>query len=332
MNDEHQVDAEAGRPAPTPPPAGPLADVRAQLEGIVIGQAGAISQLLAALIAGGHVLLEGVPGVAKTRLARSLAAVFQASFSRIQFTPDLMPADVTGVNVFEPEQGRFRFRPGPIFADILLVDEVNRAPAKTQAALLEAMQERQVTLDGASHLLPEAFTVLATQNPIEYEGTYPLPEAQLDRFLMKVQIDYPERDDELAMLAAAHSQGPEWDRPVEHIREPADLERLREAREAAHQIETDAAVLEFVLSIVRASREFASFSLGASPRTSIMLLQAAKAWALLQGRGYLTPDDVRDVALPVLRHRVLLTPEAQIEGLDADHCIQTLLQQVAIPR
>ncbi len=331
MNEPHTPSPESD-PSPAASSLPFLEGIKAELERVVLGQQAAIEQLLTALVAGGHVLLEGVPGVAKTLLARSLAASFRARFSRIQFTPDLMPADVTGVNIFEPETRRFSFRPGPVFADILLVDEVNRAPAKTQAALLEAMQERQVTLDGETHPLPAVFSVIATQNPIEYEGTYPLPEAQLDRFLMKIAIDYPAEADENAMLQATHRLGRDWEQPSRQVRQVASVEQLLEARGSSHEVEIDDSVFRFVVSIVRQSRAFGSFSLGASPRTSIMLLNAAKALAVIRGQGHLTPDEVREVARPVLRHRVLLTPEAQIEGLTPDQCIDALLRQVAVPR
>ena len=306
--------------------------VQTELERVIYGQPMAIQSLLVALTAGGHVLIEGVPGIAKTLLARSLAAALRCRFARIQFTPDLMPADITGVNVFDAKTNDFRFRAGPLFADIVLADEINRAPAKTQAALLEAMQDYQVSIDGQTHELSRAFTVLATQNPIEYEGTYPLPEAQLDRFLMKVVIDYPAENDERAMLKSAQALGEKAAQPhtvVQPVIGPEDIARLRAA---AHAVRVDETVLEYALRLVRQSRSFASFSLGASPRAAIMLVQAAKALALLRGRDYVTPDEIQLLALPLLRHRVRLTPEAEIEGLTADGCIQSLIAQVEIPR
>ncbi len=306
--------------------------VRAELAETVLGQETVIDQLLTCLIAAGHVLIEGVPGVAKTLLARSLAAALEARYSRIQFTPDLMPSDVTGVNIFQPDSGSFLFRPGPIFSDIVLVDEINRAPAKTQAALLEAMQENQVTLDGKTHPLSTVFTVLATQNPIDYEGTYPLPEAQVDRFLMKIVVDYPSEASEKEMLERIHGLGVDGRRPDSRVRPVASLDALLEARRGVHDLEIDESVMRYVVSIVRESRGFPSFTLGASPRAGLMLLNGAKALAVLRGRRFVSPDDVREIALPVLRHRVLLTPEAQIEGLDADRCIQNLLQKVTVPR
>lgn len=305
---------------------------QAQLNRVIHGQPAAIQSLLVALTAGGHVLLEGVPGVAKTLLARGLAAVLKCSFSRIQFTPDLMPSDITGVNVFEPRAGEFRFHPGPLFADIVLADEINRAPAKTQAALLEAMQEKQVSIDGQVHLLSPTFTVVATQNPIEFEGTYPLPEAQLDRFMLKIVMGYPAEPEERQMLKSIHEMREQSLHPLTLLTPVATSGDLAEIRTQAHAAQADDAVLDYLLAIIRQSRSLASLSLGASPRAGVMLLQAAKALAVLRGRDYLTPDEVQGVAYPILRHRIRLTPEAEIEGLTPDACIKALLGQVAIPR
>jgi MoxR-like ATPase len=273
-----------------------------------------------------------VPGVAKTLLARSLAAALRARFSRIQFTPDLMPSDITGVNVFESATHQFTFRPGPLFADIVLADEVNRAPAKTQAALLEAMQEYQVSIDGQSRALSPCFTVVATQNPIEYEGTYPLPEAQLDRFLMKIIIDYPGEEDERAMLKAIQALGDKASQAHSIIQPVAGREEILSLRGITHAVRVDETILEYTLRLIRQSRAFPSLALGASPRAAIMLLQASKALALLRGNDYVTPDEIQLMALPVLRHRVRLTPEAEIEGLTPDSCIESLLSQVDVPR
>jgi MoxR-like ATPase len=306
--------------------------VQSELERVIQGQATAIQSLLVAMTAGGHVLIEGVPGVAKTLLARSLAAALRCSFARIQFTPDLMPSDITGVNVFNANTGNFAFRPGPLFADIVLADEINRAPAKTQAALLEAMQEYQVSIDGETRPLPAGFTVVATQNPIEFEGTYPLPEAQLDRFLLKIVVDYPGEDHERAMLKTMNSLGERSAKPYNVIEPVAGLEELARMRAEMHAVRVDDAVLEYALRIIRQSRSLPSLALGGSPRATLMLLQAAKALALLRGRDYLTPDEIQVMAAPVLRHRVRLTPEAEIEGLNADACIQSLIAQVEIPR
>ena len=310
----------------------PLADLKKALACVIEGQEGVIDSLLVGLVAGGHVLIEGVPGVAKTLLARSLAAALSATFSRIQFTPDLMPADITGVNVFEPKTADFRFRPGPLFADIVLADEINRAPAKTQAALLESMQEGQVTIDGVTHPLSGILTVLATQNPIEYEGTYPLPEAQLDRFMMKIVVDYPALEAERLMIGRMHRLGENALHPEKVVEPVLSPDRLLRIRTACHQIDVDESIINYIVEIVRTSRSLSSLSLGASPRAGVMLLRAAKASALLHGKAYVTPDDVRDVVLPVLRHRMRLTAEAEIEGLTADGCLDSLLKRASVPR
>ena len=306
--------------------------VQTELQKVIHGQGTAIQSLLVALTAGGHVLLEGVPGVAKTLLARSLAAALRCRFSRIQFTPDLMPSDITGVNVFESSTHEFSFRPGPLFADIVLADEINRAPAKTQAALLEAMQEYQISIDGQSRPLSRCFTVVATQNPIEYEGTYPLPEAQLDRFLMKVIIDYPAEEEERSMLKAMQALGDKAAQAHSIIQPVIGPEEIHELRAASHAVRVDDSVTEYTLRLIRQSRTYPSLTLGASPRAAIMLLQAAKALALLRGKDYVTPDEIQIMAPPVLRHRIRLTPEAEIEGLTPDSCIQSLLSQVDVPR
>jgi MoxR-like ATPase len=306
--------------------------IQRELERVVQGQDTAVQHLLVALTAGGHVLLEGVPGVAKTLLARCLAASLESSFQRIQFTPDLMPSDITGVNVFEPKTGEFRFRPGPIFADMVMADEINRAPPKTQSALLEAMQEMQVSIDGEARELSPIFMVVATQNPIEYEGTYPLPEAQLDRFLMKIDMPYPSEADERNMLRVIHVLAENAAKPASMIKPVANPGQLTEMRRKAHAANVDQSVLDYILTIIRRSRNVASMALGGSPRSAVMLLQASKALAFLRGKDYVSPDDVQAMALPVLRHRIKLTPEAEIEGLSTDSCIESLLSQVDIPR
>lgn len=309
-----------------------LADLKRSLAEIIEGQDSVIDNVIVSLAAGGHVLIEGVPGVAKTLLARSLASAVRASFSRIQFTPDLMPADITGVNVFEPKAAEFRFRPGPLFADVVLADEINRAPAKTQAALLEAMQEGQVTIDGATHVLSPMLTVLATQNPIEYEGTYPLPEAQLDRFMMKIIVGYPALKSERLMITRMHQLGDQVQHPEKTVKAVLTPAQLLEIRSAAHRVEVDESIVNYIVEIIRNSRTASTLSLGASPRAGVMLLRAAKAIALVRGKSYVTPDEVRDVLFPVLRHRVRLTPEAEIEGLTADACLESLAKRVAVPR
>jgi len=309
-----------------------LADLKKSLAEIIEGQDSVIDNVIVSLAAGGHALIEGVPGVAKTLLARSLASAVRASFSRIQFTPDLMPADITGVNVFEPKAAEFRFRPGPLFADVVLADEINRAPAKTQAALLEAMQEGQVTIDGATHVLSPMLTVLATQNPIEYEGTYPLPEAQLDRFMMKIIVGYPALKSERLMITRMHQLGDQVQHPEKTVKAVLTPAQLLEIRSAAHRVEVDESIINYIVEIIRNSRTASTLSLGASPRAGVMLLRAAKAIALVRGKSYVTPDEVRDVLFPVLRHRVRLTPEAEIEGLTADACLESLAKRVAVPR
>jgi len=309
-----------------------LADLKKSLAEIIEGQDSVIDNVIVSLAAGGHALIEGVPGVAKTLLARSLASAVRGSFSRIQFTPDLMPADITGVNVFEPKAAEFRFRPGPLFADVVLADEINRAPAKTQAALLEAMQEGQVTIDGATHVLSPMLTVLATQNPIEYEGTYPLPEAQLDRFMMKIIVGYPALNSERLMITRMHQLGDQVQHPEKTVKAVLTPAQLLEIRSAAHRVEVDESIVNYIVEIIRNSRTASTLSLGASPRAGVMLLRAAKAIALVRGKSYVTPDEVRDVLFPVLRHRVRLTPEAEIEGLTADACLESLAKRVAVPR
>jgi MoxR-like ATPase len=311
----------------------PLLDsLKAELARVIEGQEKVIENLMVALVAGGHVLIEGVPGVAKTLTARSLASALSATFARIQFTPDLMPADITGVNIFEPGTGAFRFRPGPLFADIVLADEINRAPAKTQSALLEAMQENQVSIDGVTHTLSGILTVLATQNPIEYEGTYPLPEAQLDRFMIKIVVNYPEVEAERAMISRMNLLGEKVTHPESVIKPVISPAELLAIRASSHGVNVDEAIVNYIVEIIRGSRSQANLSLGASPRAGVMLLRAAKALSVLRGKTYVTPDEVRDVALPVLRHRIRMTPEAEIEGMTAEACIDALMRQVTVPR
>jgi MoxR-like ATPase len=303
----------------------------AELNGVVLGQPDVVRQMMVTLLAGGHALIEGVPGTAKTLAVRALALALDVRFGRVQFTPDLMPTDLTGVNVLDELRREFRFHPGPVFTDVLLADEINRAPAKTQAALLEAMQERQVTVDGESRPLPRIFTVFATQNPVEHEGTYPLPEAQLDRFLLKVVMGYP---------AAAAERGI-LDRYIEgftaddvstygigRVADGAELEAMRAATRAVH---VEPAVRDYIVDIVRATRDDVSFTLPASPRAGVALFQAARAHALLEDRDYVVPDDVKELALPVLRHRVRLTAEAEVEGQTTDTRLAVLLQAVRTP-
>ncbi|MGN6392950.1 MAG: AAA family ATPase [Gemmatimonadales bacterium] len=301
------------------------------LEGVILGQPAAVRESVAALLARGHVLLEGVPGTAKTLLVRALALALGLEFRRIQFTPDLMPSDITGVNLLTGP-GAFTFRAGPIFGDLVLGDEINRAPAKTQAALLEAMQERRVTVDGTSHVLPESFTVFATQNPIEFEGTYPLPEAELDRFIVKVLVGYPEDAVEQDILRRVLG-GFEADVPASYgVARVADGLALSRLREASRRVRVEPSLVAYVTAIVRATRGSPVLTLGASPRGSVALLKMAQATALLDGRAYAVPDDVKALAPAVLRHRVAVAPELELEGITADIALHGILEKVEAPR
>ena len=303
-----------------------------QLSGVVLGQEPVLRQMLVALLAGGHALLEGVPGTAKTLAIRSLSLAMELRFGRVHFTPDLMPTDLVGVNMLDETRREFVYHPGPVFTDVLLADEINRAPAKTQAALLEAMAERQVTVDGKTRQLPAAFTVFASQNPVEYEGTYPLPEAQLDRFLLKISVGYPAADAERAILDR-YAEGFSAERAdtygVRPLVTSGDLAALRAAVAAVH---VEPSVRDYVTRIVRATREEPSFSLGASPRAGVALFLAARAEAFLNDRDFVTPDDVKSLARPVLRHRVVLTPEAEVEGQTVDDRLEGLLGTLPAPR
>ncbi len=305
--------------------------MRDEVAKVVVGQDGVLSGIIAALLVGGHVLLEGVPGVAKTLLVKTVAASFDLGFKRVQFTPDLMPSDVIGQVIYEGSGG-FRFREGPAFTNVLLADEINRTPPKTQAALLEAMEERQVTVEGVAHPLPRPFVVIATQNPVEYEGTYPLPEAQLDRFLFKLQVAYPDATQEQEILARHHAGLDPHDPVAAGVRAVAGAADLDAGRAAVDAIDVEPAVLGYLVAIARATRESPSLSLGVSPRGAASLLHAAKAWAWLSGRTFLTPDEVKAVVKPTLRHRVQVRPELQLEGTTADAVLDGILASVPAPR
>ena len=307
-----------------------VAGILAALRSVVLGQEGATRDALIALLARGHVLLEGVPGTAKTLLVRTLSLALDVRFARIQFTPDLMPADVTGVSVLTGSQ-EFQFRPGPLFADLVLADEINRAPAKTQAALLEAMQERTVTADGKSHPLSSVFTVFATQNPVEFEGTYPLPEAELDRFMVKVIVGYPDAAVEQGILTR-YVEGFEADRPDTYgVRQVTDARGLERLRGMADAVRVEQRITAYITGIVRATRDAASLTLGASPRAGVALLKTARASALLDQRDYVVPDDVKALAPAVLRHRVRLAPELELEGVTPDQALTAILEKVEVP-
>ncbi len=303
--------------------------IRDEVNKVIVGQGGVLSGLLCAFLADGHVLLEGVPGTAKTALVKSMAAAVSLEATRVQFTPDLMPSDVLGQMMYE--DGSFRFREGPVFTNLLLADEINRTPPKTQAALLEAMEERQVSIDGVTHRLPEPFMVIATQNPVEYEGTYPLPEAQLDRFLLKLLVDYPGEEDEFQILARHHGGMDPHDPLGSGIEAVADAGSFAAARAEVQSMTVQDPVIRYMVSLVRATRNSPSIQLGVSPRGAAALLNVSKAWAWLSGRPYVTPDEVKAMAKPTLRHRLQLRPELEIEGVTADQVLDGILSQVAVP-
>jgi MoxR-like ATPase len=310
-----------------------LATARAEVAKVIIGQTEVVDRCLIAIFTGHHALIEGVPGVAKTLLVRTLAHVLGCSFARIQFTPDLMPADITGTNVFNLQRNEFTLIKGPIFASFLLADEINRAPAKTQSALLQAMQERAVTIDRETHLLPPTFTVFATQNPIEYEGTYPLPEAQKDRFMLKIAMSVPEREDELTLARRTlGDESPEATLARGVVRPVITTEDLQSMRGQLQQITVREELAAYAVDVVRATRLHESVLVGAGPRATQGLLVAGRAHAALAMRDFVTPDDIRIMALPVLEHRLILRPEFEIEGVSIAEVIQQILQQVAVPR
>ena len=306
--------------------------VKAQMARVVVGQDRVIEQVWVALLSGGHVLLEGVPGTAKTLMVKAMARLVGCDFARIQFTPDMMPSDVVGTHVFDAHSTEFHLKKGPIFANVILADEINRTPPKTQAALLEAMEERQVTIEGERRPLPEPFMVLATQNPVEYEGTYPLPEAQLDRFLFKARVEYPSFDEEID-IARRHHQGFNPHKLDEAgIAPVTDLTTLTGARAEVGAVSVSDGILGYVTRISEATRRHPNCSLGASPRATVSLLLSAKALAAVQGRNFVLPDDIKQLAAPVLRHRLILRPEAEIEGVDTDAVVAEILAGIEVPR
>ena len=326
----------AGSTATGPTPSHELRDalgaVRAEVAKAVVGQDAAVTGLVIALLCRGHVLLEGVPGVAKTLLVRSLSAALDLDTKRVQFTPDLMPGDVTGSLVYDARTAEFSFRTGPVFTNLLLADEINRTPPKTQASLLEAMEERQVTVDGLPRALPDPFLVIATQNPIEYEGTYALPEAQLDRFLLKLTLPLPERDQEIEILARHAGGFDPRDLRGAGVRPAAGVDVLARARAEVARVQISREVLGYTVDVCRSTRQSPSLSLGVSPRGATALLATSRAWAWLSGRGYVTPDDVKALAHPTLRHRVQLRAEAELEGVSTESVLDTVLASVPVPR
>ncbi len=325
-----QVAAQTNSPGPS---VQSLAQsIRTEMHKTIVGQEELIEMLTVAILAGGHVLLEGVPGTAKTLSIRTLARIFDVSFARVQFTPDLMPSDILGTSIYDPESRQFNLKKGPIFAGLVLADEVNRTPPKTQSALLEAMEEKRVTIDGISHALPEPFLVCATQNPIEYEGTYPLPEAQLDRFMLKVNIGYPSEQDEANILARVQSGFRSQNLDTANIRAILQNGDLTIYRQEVERVRVDPMVLQYIVKLARATRENRHLSMGASPRAAITLLLTSKSLAAVRGRDFVTPDDVKEMARPVLRHRLILKPEAEIEGYSNDRVVEAILQTVEAPR
>jgi MoxR-like ATPase len=304
---------------------------RREMAKVIVGQTELVDGVLVALICGGHVLVEGAPGLGKTLAVKSIARMMQASFQRVQCTSDLMPADLLGTNVLNMSTGAFSFHRGPMFTDLLLVDEINRMPPRTQASLLEAMEERQVTLDGARHPLAELFTVLATQNPIEFEGTYPLPEAQLDRFLLKIKVDYPSVDEEVKVLESHHAGALATGLDSAAI-EPLEPGIVLRARQQLRCLRVEQSLFRYITDVVRRTRTWPSVSLGASPRAAICLMLASKAVAAFDGRDYVVPDDVKAAAAPTLRHRIMLRPEAELEGIDTDRVIADVVASVEVPK
>ncbi|BAY08554.1 AAA family ATPase [Calothrix sp. NIES-2098] len=302
------------------------------LNQIIVGQSNLVQQLIVAMLAGGHIILEGVPGTGKTLLVKVLAQLIQAEFRRIQLTPDVLPSDITGTNIFDLNSRSFTLKKGPVFTEVLLADEINRTPPKTQAALLEAMEEMQVTLDGESLPLPELFWVIATQNPLEFEGTYPLPEAQLDRFLFKLAVDYPDRAAEKQMLLNRQAGFAARRGDIDRLKPLATVNEILQARQAVKEVKVSETIIDYLLALVKTSRQHPELALGASPRAAGAWLQTSQAAAWLEGRNFVTPDDIKAVASPLLRHRLILKPEAMLDGLQIDAVIASVINQVPVPR
>lgn len=307
-------------------------NIRSEVGKVIVGQERTIDQTLIAVLANGHVLLEGVPGVAKTLLVRALARTLNLEYGRIQFTPDLMPSDVIGTNVFNPKTSEFELRKGPVFVNVLLADEINRTPPKTQAALLESMEERRVTIDGEPHPLPPPFLVFATQNPLDFEGTYPLPEAQLDRFLLKVLVEYPTEQAEIQVLRLHHQGFRPQSLEDAGIQPVVSQDELLAMQQQVQSVTVEDKVFNYIYEIVKATRQSTDILIGASPRAGIALLNCSKAIAAMRGRDFVIPDDVKELALPVLRHRVILRPEAEVEGLNVDRVLTSVISNQVVPR
>jgi MoxR-like ATPase len=307
-----------------------LLSIREEIGKVIVGQQQMVDLLITAILADGHVLIEGVPGVAKTLTSKLLAKVISVQFSRIQFTPDLMPSDVLGTSVFNMKTSEFQFKSGPVFSNIVLIDEINRAPAKTQSALFEVMEERQVTVDGNTYKLDAPYIVVATQNPIEHEGTYRLPEAQLDRFLFKIVVGYPDLTQEIAIISGHHQR--RGHAPVAEVKPILSAEQIRQYRTVVQQIHVEANLISYIASIVHETRNNPALFLGASPRASLAILNSSKAYAAVNGRDFVTPEDIKFVSAPVLRHRIALTPDKEMEGLSTDQIIKQIIDKIEVPR
>jgi len=307
-----------------------VSNIKQEINKIIVGQDDMIELLIAAILADGHVLIEGVPGVAKTLTAKLLSKTMAIGFSRIQFTPDLMPSDIIGTSIFNLKTSEFEFKKGPLFSNIILIDEINRAPAKTQSALFEAMEERQITVDGKTYPLTAPFMVLATQNPIEHEGTYRLPEAQLDRFIFKIEVDYPSLDDEIKIISEYHARKNTVD--INSVNAVINVDNIKDFRTKVSSLHIDPNLISYIAKIVNQTRNNASLYLGASPRASLSILSTAKAIAAIRGRDFVTPEDIKFVTTPVLKHRVMLTPEKEMEGISSTDVIKQIVEQIEIPR